>query len=890
MNGRLGRFYLFNFFFWLPIFLFAQTQISGKLVHESIQNLSLEGVMVNLSIQGEVEKYVYTDQSGDFIFETNQQGLYIISINDLDYESEDFQLEIDSSSPTKIQIEIPIKNRKIELNEVLISREKMKEKGDTIVFDAQLFAKGDEKVVEDLLKRIPGLDVDDYGTITINGKEVEKVMIEGDDFFEKGYKMVTKNMPSDPIDKIEVLQRFNHDALLKDFQETDKVALNLTLKEGSKNIWFGETDLMGSFYPASQYKISGNLMRFGKKSKHYFLSNFNDLGENAIGDLSQLYRTENYFLGDQLENKRYYMTHDFIFGLDQEQYRFNNLKLGSLNSIFNLSDKINLKPRITLKWDKTHFNSQENIRYFLENDSIFNLIQRQSVNSLFEMKSGLDGEINLNPQSKITFSSNFSLEKNNQTNAENFNEVYSDHYFPNSYQIFDQKINYTNRLNDQNLFLVNFRMIHQFNEEELNSISDENILENIFEEVSSRWVQQKVNRRLNYWAADSKWIYKTSNDQLFETAISIQNTNNHLKSIFSLGNDLIYFPENFQNDLSLNFIQSELSGKYTHRFSNQLKWISKIGLGWVNFNYTNHDLSESSQDFFPKIWSILDWEMGSKNKLRFSIQHDNEPVPYSQFYDQSIYFIARNFKSGLINNEILSSTSVKFKYDFGEFYDSLNFGFESGYKWTENYISNRSDIFMNYQTNQSLILNDKKDWMNLFYISYLFEKLFHYVKITGISNFYSFENAVNSQELRQVKSNFTSISLSINSALNQSSVSYNLGGKWGENIYKIEDSKNVQENWNGFLNLIFKISNKYWLKFAQEMVYFPDLSTSKSYYFADIDFGHEWEKYQIGISVKLRNLTNTKTFRNIYNTDYQQTESIYNLFPRMLLFGVSFKF
>lgn len=890
MSGKPGRTFLLNLFSLFPFFLFAQTEISGKLVHESIQNLNLEGVMVHFSHNGEMEGNVYTDANGVFSFQTYQHGTFIVSINDLDFQSEEFEIEIHPNSPAKIQIEILIQNREIQLNEVLIHREKIKEKGDTIIFDAKLFAKGDERVVEDLLKRIPGLNVDEHGTISINGKEVEKVMIEGDDFFEKGYKMVTQNMPSDPIDKVEVLQRYHHNSLMKDFEESDKVALNLTLREDAKNKWFGEAELMNSFYPENHHKVYGNLISFGKKSKHFFFTNLNNLGEQEKGDLHQLYSTENYLLGDQIKNKKYYPNQNFILGLNQERYRFNNLKLGSLNSIFNLSDQIKLKPRITAKWDKLNFDTQENIRYFLGNDSIFNAIQRQSVHSTFEMKSVLDAEIELNSQSKINVSSHFSFENTDQSITENFNQVNSNQAFPNSYQTFDQKINYTNRINENNLISIHFRMINQFNQEELNAFSDENILESVFDEVSSSRLQQKINRRLNFVAADAKWIYKTSNGQLFETSINLQNTNNHLNSIFALGNDLNEIPENFQNDLRIKNLESEISAKYTHRFSNRLIWISKIGAGWGNYDFYSHDFTNDSQFFYPKIWTILNWDLASKNKLRFSFQHDSEPVQYDELFDRPLYFSPRNFRVGLNESELLPFTSLKFKYDFGEFYDPLNFGFESGFKWTEKYISTSHEIFMNYQTNQSLILKDKKDWMNVFYVSYLFENFFHYVKITGIKNFYRFENAVNSQQLRNVKSNFTSIALSINSALNQSFLNYNLGGKWNKNIYKIENIENAQENWNGFLDVNFKISNRYWLKLSQELIYLPDLSASQTYYFADVDFGHEWEKYKIGINVKLRNLTNTQTFRNIYNTDYQQTTSSYQLFPRMLLLGVSFKF
>jgi hypothetical protein len=116
-------------------------------------------------------------------------------------------------------------------------------KKDTITFNAKAFAQGNEEVVEDLLKKIPGLTVEADGTIKIGDQEVEKVMIDGDDFFERGYKLLTKNMPAQPIDKIELLQNYSNNRLLKGIEQSERVALNLKLDENAKRIWFGNMTL-----------------------------------------------------------------------------------------------------------------------------------------------------------------------------------------------------------------------------------------------------------------------------------------------------------------------------------------------------------------------------------------------------------------------------------------------------------------------------------------------------------------------------------------------------------------------------------------------------------------------------------------------------------------------
>jgi hypothetical protein len=107
-------------------------------------------------------------------------------------------------------------------------------KKDTIEYNAQTFSNGTEKNVEELLKKLPGITVQSDGKIKFGNREVERVMIENDDLFEKGYQTLTQNMPSKPLDKVQVLQNYSKNKLLKNVENTDRIALNLTLKDDAK--------------------------------------------------------------------------------------------------------------------------------------------------------------------------------------------------------------------------------------------------------------------------------------------------------------------------------------------------------------------------------------------------------------------------------------------------------------------------------------------------------------------------------------------------------------------------------------------------------------------------------------------------------------------------------
>lgn len=128
-----------------------------------------------------------------------------------------------SQKQTKIDIELLSKS--VELEEIVINSVRpITINGDKIIFDARSFSQGNEEVVEDLLKKIPGLSVASDGTIRVGHREIEKVMINNDDIFDRGYKILTKNMPASPIDKVELLQNYSNNKHLKGIENSDKAA------------------------------------------------------------------------------------------------------------------------------------------------------------------------------------------------------------------------------------------------------------------------------------------------------------------------------------------------------------------------------------------------------------------------------------------------------------------------------------------------------------------------------------------------------------------------------------------------------------------------------------------------------------------------------------------
>ena len=113
--------------------------------------------------------------------------------------------------------------------------------GDTIVYNTDSFVSGTEKKLADVIKKLPGLEINDEGEIEAEGKKVGKIMVNGKDFFDGDTKLATKNIPANAISKVEVLRNYSEVSQLSGVTNNqDNIAINIKLKEGKERFWFGE--------------------------------------------------------------------------------------------------------------------------------------------------------------------------------------------------------------------------------------------------------------------------------------------------------------------------------------------------------------------------------------------------------------------------------------------------------------------------------------------------------------------------------------------------------------------------------------------------------------------------------------------------------------------------
>ncbi|PWG79564.1 TonB-dependent receptor [Pararcticibacter amylolyticus] len=216
------------------------------IVRDDKLNVPLKNSSVNLLRAADSTLYlsVRADAEGHFVFNDPEAGNYILLVTYPHYADYVQPVKFGPDRPVVNlgQIGMLLKSRL--LNEVVIKGSRaVTMKGDTIEYDARSFVIEPNSKVEDLLTQLPGIQVDQDGKITAQGKEVKKVLVDGEEFFSDDPTLVTRNLRGDMIEKVQVYDKKSGKAAFTGIEDgvRDKT-INLKLREDSKKGYFGNAE------------------------------------------------------------------------------------------------------------------------------------------------------------------------------------------------------------------------------------------------------------------------------------------------------------------------------------------------------------------------------------------------------------------------------------------------------------------------------------------------------------------------------------------------------------------------------------------------------------------------------------------------------------------------
>ncbi|RYE30986.1 MAG: TonB-dependent receptor [Sphingobacteriaceae bacterium] len=268
-------------------FLLAQNgyRIKGS-VADTVANAKLRNtsVVVLNAKDSTLRKFTRAAEDGTFNISNLNKGKFILLVSYPNYADyvENFTLDSVHKEHDFKRISMLLKARLLAGVIVKGTRAAIKIKGDTTEFDAGSFKVQPNAKVEDLLKQLPGIQVDKDGKITAQGQTVNKVLVDGEEFFGDDPTLVTKNIRSDMVDKVQLYDKASDQAAFTGVDDGKKTkTINIKLKEDKKNGYFGKADLGGGTNGFYQEQLLFN--KFWGKKKLSAYGTLANTGKTGLG-------------------------------------------------------------------------------------------------------------------------------------------------------------------------------------------------------------------------------------------------------------------------------------------------------------------------------------------------------------------------------------------------------------------------------------------------------------------------------------------------------------------------------------------------------------------------------------------------------------------------------
>lgn len=869
----------------------AQVSISGRVTSAGVP---IGGVRVDLR-QGEASRflvYTFTDGEGKYRLTTNHAGKLALHFKALSYESLAKEIEL-GQKDTIVDVGL-IAGGLEQLQEVVINAKRPYRLGrDTIELKAQSFLQGDERTVEDLLKKIPGLNVGTDGSIKIGQKEVEKVMIEGDDFFEKGYRLLTQNMSVQPIDRIQVLQRYSNNKHLKGIENSDKVALNLQLKEDSKHQWLGSVSAMGTMTEPLFYQASLNLMSIGKKNKYYLLGTANNNGVDAVSSINHLlYSAQTDEPGQVGIGAKTPTLIDFmpdLPGFDYRRTNFNRDQLLSFNTILNPTKKLKIKWLGFVNPTKKSFYRNTVQDYNIKSIQFTNTEDYELNKRINTYFTKVELQYDINRQSSLTYTGNLGSLSRHDTGDLLFNGNNTVETTEMQGYLTNHNFTYSYKLSDREAIVSSARLIAQ--QSPLDYRIDQYYYEDLFQVGSISDVYQRAENNLQYLGITSHYVRKQKNSDFMELAFSNEYKMQELATDLVLhgtdGTDIR--PSGFSNRLDFDSNNAHIMTKYTIK-RRKWEWTPQLHTAFIHTRLRSYGSVQSRNNLFFSPRVLAKWTPHRKGKLEATLSFQQSSADLMEVVPNYYTTGIRNFMKGLNDIVKLNNSGTVLTYTHGNMLDKFFANLSMGYNILFDYISTRSVLNTNFNLNEQLVLKNKKTTFYKAQFNYYVKPLNGNLRLDIGANFAAYETSISGIGNRKIRSGSHEYGLSYRSVWKYW-LNIHTGSRMQLSSFSSE-STNRLINTYSFLNAFFKVSENIQASLKNEAYRFGSFLSEVpgTYYFSDFSFAYDAKKIKARFSINAKNLLNNRHFRSATVTDTYRSLIEYRLLPRYIALGFDYSF
>src|SRR5574344_911056 len=309
-------------------FLYSQTVIQGSVKNKEGEAAANVIVTIQNASIGTITRGVSTDKAGKYRLKFNQAAdSILVTVRGMMIEK---TMRILPNRSAIVDFEVNMKV--VQLKDISIKVNPINRRSDTLSYVVGAFKEQDDRTIEDVLKKMPGIDISSSGKISYNGKAINKFYIEDLDMLDGRYNIATKNIAAEDVASVQVYE--NHKTIKAENKFSDQVAINLRLKNGAKGAWTAQM-LTGLGYKPSLWNAELTAMRFSYNRQHISVYKGNNSGYTANEELLRQYDSgaQIFNTGDMLS-----LTQPDIPNLDKKRYVSNTTNSVSVNQLIKVND------------------------------------------------------------------------------------------------------------------------------------------------------------------------------------------------------------------------------------------------------------------------------------------------------------------------------------------------------------------------------------------------------------------------------------------------------------------------------------------------------------------------------------------------------------------------
>lgn len=624
---------------------YAQSvELSGA-VTDKATGETMSGVLVTIRPAGTIKvvQFIQTSIEGGFKIKLNAPPEnYELHFSMMGFASWTVPLK---SGQTVYNISLS--EKATELKEVIVKAPSIHERGDTITYIVSSFADAQDKSIADVLRKMPGMEVDKGGGIKYNGQSINKFYIEGKDMLGGRYGIATNNIHQKDVGSVEVMENHQPIKALEDVSFSQNPAINIRLKEDAKSRWVGTMKVGAGFEPLLW---NGELavMRFKKQSQTLNTYKTNNTGNDvmretmsfSMDDFVSLFE-KNYRLQEYLS-----VSPDYLREIDRDRSRFNKTHLFTTNNLWSLGKDYDLTSQITYNNNRVTSDNITRTSYFLEDE----IITTEATEDAFLKQNHILADVTLTANTKIYYFKNKLFADMQWRNIDmNINGTYPNrqiasvphHKVSNDFEILKRSGKISYRLNSYNLY--------QTKPQEL-TVTREN--ETQHQKVQAAAFYTNTNTSLSYYIKPVNFSMKLG------VVGMVRSLETELTGVSdTLGN--------LKNDATMRYMNLYASPEIVYK-KNGFEAKFDMPISFVPYRYTNHiaNKKQNEEKLFLSPRLYMRYHFTSRLEASVSGRYAQNPLQEQSFYEGLIMNNYRNLSKGFIdyNTESSQSVNINIKY------------------------------------------------------------------------------------------------------------------------------------------------------------------------------------------------------------------------------------